>query len=125
MARKKTTSPCAFASFGSFSCLFQPISFCLVLFFSYFVLLLFLDVYLYSNERERKKKAEDLWGWSIEGRGTVIRHFYVSGGGNYLKKDVSDASKDISPEKLLQELPAVWTGEAQLQPQASEYLQPE
>lgn len=80
MASKKSTSPCAFASFGSFSCLFQPISFCLVLFFSYFVLL-FLDVYLYSSERERKKKAEDLWGWGIEGRGTVIRHFYVCGEG--------------------------------------------
>lgn len=125
MARRKSTSPCAFASFGSFSCLFQLISFCLVLFFSFLVLLLFLDVYLYSNERERKKKGEDLWGWGIEGRGTVIRYFYVSGRANYLKKDVSDASKDISPEKLLQELPAVWTGKAQLQPQASLYLQPE
>lgn len=77
MARKKSTFPCAFASFGSFSCLFQSISFSLVLFFSYFVLLLFLDVHLYSNERERKKKGENLWGWGIEGRGTVIRHFYV------------------------------------------------
>lgn len=75
MARKKSTSPCAFASFGSFSCLFQPISFCLVLFFSSLVLLLFLDVYVYSNERERKKKGEDLWGWGTEGRGTVIDIF--------------------------------------------------
>lgn len=54
-------------SFLIFTCLFSPILFCVI------VLLVFLDIYLYFNERERKDVGlkgvlGDIWKRLVEGK---------------------------------------------------------